>query len=64
MAEFVRFARFGGHTDTSPVAAREAVAVGCAGAQSLRNGGQPVRVEPLSANLVEYFERGQLGPAS
>jgi predicted dehydrogenase len=59
MAEFIRFARFGGLTDTSPVAAREAVAVGCAGAQSLRSGGVPVAVPALAASLVEYFARGQ-----
>jgi predicted dehydrogenase len=60
MAEFVRFAREGGATQTSPVAAREAVAVGCAGAESLRSGGVPVQVQPLPAALEAYFAHGQL----
>ena len=52
MAEFVRFARYGGPTDTSPVGAREAVAAGCAGAESLRAGGIPVPVPPPNADVV------------
>jgi hypothetical protein len=59
MAEFIRFARFGGSTQTSPVAAREAVAVGCAGATSLRSGGMPVQVPPLPSALAAYFAEGQ-----
>ena len=52
MTEFVRFARYGGPTDTSPVGAREAVAAGCAGAESLRAGGIPVAVPPPNADVV------------
>jgi predicted dehydrogenase len=59
MEEFIRFARDGGRTDTSPVAAREAVAAGCAGAQSLRSGGQPVTIHPVPAEMVAYFANGQ-----
>lgn len=59
MAEFIRFARASGPTQTSPVAAREAVAVGCAGTHSLRSGGVAVPVPPLPAALAEYFARGQ-----
>lgn len=59
MDEFVRFACAGGPTATSPVAAREAVAVGCAGAASLRSGGVPVHVPPLPSALVAYFAQGQ-----
>lgn len=57
--EFLRFVRHGGQTDTSPVAAREAVATGVAATESLRDGGRPVDVPPLRADLADYFERGQ-----
>lgn len=64
VAEFLLFAREGGATDTSPVAAREAVAAGCAGADSLRTGSAPVDVAPLDPDLVAHFEAGttQAGP--
>jgi predicted dehydrogenase len=58
--EFLRFAREGGVTDTSPVAAREAVATGDLAARSLRSGGGAVDVPALPADLVAYFERGQV----
>ncbi|MGW1894658.1 Gfo/Idh/MocA family protein [Streptomyces sp. NPDC002004] len=57
--EFVRFARHGGTTDTSPVAARMAVAAGVRATESLRDGGTPREVPPLAPELVAYFERGQ-----
>ncbi len=57
--EFIRFAREGGRTDTSPVAARMAVAAGVQATESLRNGGRPRSVPDLDPKLVEYFERGQ-----
>jgi predicted dehydrogenase len=58
--------REGGATDTSPVAAREAVAAGCAGADSLRTGSAPVDVAPLDPDLVAHFEVGttEAGPPS
>jgi predicted dehydrogenase len=59
MAEFVRFAARGGATDTSPVAARDAVAAGCAATQSLRSGGVPIDVTPVADALRSYFETGQ-----
>ncbi len=61
VAEFVGFVRDGGGTMTSPVAAREAVAAGCAATESLRNGSGPVDVLPLDPDLVAYFENGQTG---
>jgi predicted dehydrogenase len=61
VAEFIRFLRDGAATQTSPVAAREAVAAGCAATESLRAGGVPVDVPPLSADLRDYFSRA---PAS
>ncbi|MCP2258254.1 putative dehydrogenase [Streptoalloteichus tenebrarius] len=59
VAEFLRFVRDGGRTLTSPVAAREAVATGCAATESLRSGGAPVDVPVLDADLVSYFDGGQ-----
>ncbi|MGH4036086.1 Gfo/Idh/MocA family protein [Actinomycetota bacterium Odt1-20B] len=57
--EFVRFAREGGRTDTSPVAARMAVAAGVGATESLRGGGTPGEVPALDPELIGYFERGQ-----
>ncbi|MBS0663903.1 MAG: Gfo/Idh/MocA family oxidoreductase [Verrucomicrobia bacterium] len=55
MDEFLRFARHGGHTDVSPLAARESVATGCQATASLRAGGVPLPVPPPSAALRRYF---------
>jgi len=55
MAEFLRFARDGGPTDTSPLAARESVAAGCAATDSLRHGGRPQRVPPVTPALRRHF---------
>ncbi|AZM56864.1 oxidoreductase [Streptomyces sp. WAC 01529] len=59
VAEFVRFVREGGRTDTSPVAARMAVAAGVGATRSLRDGGTPREVPALDPALIAYFERGQ-----
>ncbi|MDI6410749.1 Gfo/Idh/MocA family protein [Streptomyces albus] len=61
VAEFLRFVRSGGRTDTSPVAAREAVAAGVAATESLRDGGRPVTVERVAPDLARWFEEGQAG---
>ncbi len=53
--EFLRFARDGGPTDTSPVGAREAVAAGCAATESLRSGGNAVAVAPPDPHVSAYF---------
>ncbi|MET8606521.1 Gfo/Idh/MocA family protein [Streptomyces rubiginosohelvolus] len=60
VAEFVRFAREGGTTDTSPVAARMAVAAGAGATESLRDAGAPRTVPGPDPELVAYFERGQV----
>lgn len=60
--EFLRFVRDGGRTDTSPVAAREAVAAGVAATVSLRGGMQPVDIPALPSELVAYFDNGQVRP--
>ena len=59
VAEFIRFAREGGPTATSPIAARNSVATGCLAAESLRTGSEPRDVPPVSAEVAAYFgERG------
>jgi predicted dehydrogenase len=55
MAEFVRFARAGGRTDTSPIAARESVAAGCRATASLRHGGVPLKVPAPPPALLRWF---------
>ncbi|MCS7477102.1 Gfo/Idh/MocA family protein [Umezawaea endophytica] len=57
--EFLRFVRDGGTTDTSPVAARMAVAAGVRATESLRAGGAPREVPDLDPELVSYFDNGQ-----
>ena len=59
IAEFLRFARDGGSTDVSVVAAREAVATGVRGAESIRSGGMPLEVPPVPEEVREYFDGGQ-----
>ncbi|MER5406131.1 Gfo/Idh/MocA family oxidoreductase [Streptomyces sp. NPDC002769] len=58
--EFLRFVREGGRTDTSPVAARMAVAAGFRATESLRDGGTAREVPALDPELLAYFERGQV----
>ncbi|GAB1817692.1 Gfo/Idh/MocA family protein [Herbidospora sp. RD11066] len=53
--EFLRFARHGGPTDTSPVAARMAVAAGYQATMSLREGGLPKEIPPLDPEIARYF---------
>ena len=56
VAEFVRFVREGGRTNTSPIAARNSVAAGCAATESLRDGSKPVDVQLADPDLEEWFE--------
>jgi hypothetical protein len=63
VAEFLRFAAEGGPTETSPLAAREAVAAGVAATISLRSGGRPVAVPELGPGLVGYFAAHQAAHA-
>ncbi|HKG51967.1 MAG TPA: Gfo/Idh/MocA family oxidoreductase [Actinomycetales bacterium] len=60
VSEFLRFVADGGQTETSPVAAREAVAAGSAATESLRTGGRPVDISPPDAEVVRYFAGGQV----
>ncbi|MFE1798889.1 Gfo/Idh/MocA family protein [Streptomyces sp. NPDC059517] len=57
--EFLRFAATGGPTETSPVAAREAVACAAAATTSLRTNGTPVAVAAPAPALVDYFAHHQ-----
>lgn len=59
VAEFLRFARSGGATLTSPVAAREAVATACEATASIRGDGGSRPVPALPEALVGYFDDGQ-----
>jgi hypothetical protein len=59
IAEFLRFAKDGGATATSPIAAREAVAAGVLATESLRGDGCSKQVPALPEELVEYFDAGQ-----
>ena len=56
VAEFLRYVREGGATETSPVAARYAVAAGCAATESLRNGGGAVDVPPVPEDIGTFFD--------
>jgi predicted dehydrogenase len=57
--EFLRYVRDGGTTKTSPIAARNAVATGCAATESLRNGSIPQDIAPVAADAIRYFEQGK-----
>jgi predicted dehydrogenase len=56
--EFIRYVREGSSTKTSPIAARNSVAAGCAATKSLRNRSIPVDVKPANADAIRYFEQG------
>lgn len=60
MDDFLRFVRAGGPTQTSPVAARQAVAAALTATQSLRGDGSALPIPTLDPGLVSYFGAGQL----
>ncbi|HWD63304.1 MAG TPA: Gfo/Idh/MocA family oxidoreductase [Humibacter sp.] len=64
VAEFLRFVVEGAATDTSPIAARNAVAAGVAATTSLRDGSTPQRIPELSPDLLDYFAGQQRTSAS
>ena len=55
MEEFLGFARNGGKTDTSPLAARESIATGYMATESLRAGGALRTVPKISPALARRF---------
>lgn len=54
--EFVRFARQGGRTTASAIAARNSVAAGCQATASLRAGGMPLDVPPPDPEVVRFVD--------
>jgi predicted dehydrogenase len=60
LRSFVGFIRDGEKTNTSPVAARQAVAVGVLGHKSMRGGCNREDVPQLDPELVGYFENNQV----
>lgn len=56
---FVNFALNGIAPNTSPVAARNAVAAGILGHESMRNGNIPKEMPKLPQNIIDYFNNGQ-----
>ncbi|MFE6969766.1 ROK family protein [Isoptericola sp. NPDC057653] len=59
VAEFVDFVRRGTPTDTSPVAARDAVAAGIGGALSIRSASTPFEIPRLPDELLDYYAAHQ-----
>lgn len=57
--EFLRFARDGTPTDTSPIAAWQSVATGVLATQSLRTDGSAIDLPRLGPDVEEYFNTGQ-----
>jgi predicted dehydrogenase len=57
--EFLKFVRDGIKTNTSPIAARNSVAVGVQGHKSMRSGCNAQKIPSLSKDLIQYFENGQ-----
>lgn len=51
VAEFLRYVRDGGETETSPIAARYAVAADCAATESIRSGGGMIDAPPVPDEL-------------
>ncbi len=56
---FLEFVRSGKKTNTSPIAARNSVAVGVLGHKSMRSGCSLNEIPQLPDNMIEYFENGQ-----
>jgi len=57
---FAAFVKGGVAPNTSPVAARQAVAAGALGHESMRHGNVPKDVPPLPDHIVEHFNHGQV----
>jgi hypothetical protein len=59
ISSFLEFARYGKRTNTSPIAARQAVAAGVVGHMSMRQGCRREDIPELSSELIKYFDGGQ-----
>lgn len=64
VSEFLGFVRGECQPSTSPIAARYSVAAGCAATDSLRNGGAPREVPPVSPDVLAYFMAEESGSPS
>ena len=60
LENFVSFVRDGAKTNTSPIAARQSIAVGVLGHKSMRTGCNRQDIPPLPAEMIEYFENNQV----
>lgn len=60
VATFLKFVRDGVKTKTSPIAARNSVAVGVMGHKSMRTGCCLQQIPPVPKHLIDYFENGQV----
>ncbi len=56
---FLKFIRDGGETKTSPIAARNAVAVGVMAHKSMRSNCGLQEIPPIPQYLIDYFKNGQ-----
>ncbi len=56
---FLDFLRYNAKTNTSPVAARDAVAAGVLGHQSMRGSSTGLDVPPLPEEIIRYFDNNQ-----
>src|SRR5699024_3589341 len=59
LAEYLEFIREGIPTETSPIAAREAVAAASLATKSLRGSGAAYEVPALAPEIQAYFDNGQ-----
>ena len=59
LENFVNFVRFGAKTNTSPIAARQSVAVGYLGHKSMRTGCNRQDIPELPPEMIAYFENNQ-----
>ena len=57
---FLSFVRFGTKTNTSPVAARNAVAAGVLAHEAMRTDGHLREVPPVDPELIAYFDNNQV----
>ncbi len=53
--DFINYASGLCKARTSPIAARNAVAAGCLGHYSMRNGNTPQEIPPLPQHIIDYF---------
>jgi hypothetical protein len=56
---FLDFVTTGKKPNVSPIAARNAVAAGVLGHESMRNGNVPKEIPVLPQDVIDYFENGQ-----